>query len=294
MPRFTVESPDRLLAFLRRANPDWKTGTLKSSLRDGRVLVNGKIETSGGRPLAAGDEVELTGGSRRHDDGPAPGLVTPPLPLLYFDPLLLAVDKPSGLLSVADAREKNRTAVRLMREWLASSDPEAAAELHAAHRLDRDASGVLLFARSLEVRSRLTRAWRGFRKIYLAVVDGRPDSDEGTIDVPLYEDRGLFVRVGGPGRGEPAETHYKTLETGKGRSLLEVEIVTGRKHQIRVHLASIGCPVAGDLRYGVSKAPRLALHAKRLTLSHPSDGRLLDIESAVPALFRGLLLAKPT
>jgi 23S rRNA pseudouridine1911/1915/1917 synthase len=218
--------------------------------------------------------------------GPAevfpPGLGPSPLDILHADPWLVAIDKPSGLLSVATEREKTLTAVRLMRDWLSGLKNPEERELHAAHRLDRDASGVLLLARSLETRSRLVAGWRGFAKTYLAVVDGLPPRPEGKLETPLREDRGLFVRAAATGGGREAITYYRLLRRRGGRSLLEVRLDTGRKHQIRVHLAHLGCPVAGDRRYGGSQAPRLALHAGELALTHPEDGRQLRIRSETP------------
>ncbi len=147
----------------------------------------------------------------------------------------------------------------------------------------------MLLTRSLEMKRLLAASWRNYEKIYLAVVDGVPAEKAGRIDVPLWEDKGLFVRVAGKQGGESAVTEYRVLRKGKGRSLLEVKLGTGRKHQIRVHLAHLGCPIVGDLRYGVSKSGRLALHAHILRITHPRDGRLVEITAPVPGEFRKML-----
>ncbi|MDR1611818.1 MAG: RluA family pseudouridine synthase [Planctomycetota bacterium] len=284
MPGFTACHDGRLIDLLREAYPDWRPSTLKARLRGGLVTVGGVTRRSGAMEVSAGDEVEV---ANRDRGGPLPRrLGEPPLPVLYYDRHLVAVDKPSGLLSVASGREKRETAIRFMRDWLGMACPEDRDALHAAHRLDRDASGVLLFARSLSLKRKLASEWHSFVKEYVALVDGVPKLPEGRIDLPLWEDKGLFVRVDERGGGKPAETFYQTLASRKGRSLLAVRLGTGRKHQIRVHLAAIGCPVAGDSRYGKSRAPRLALHAARLTLAHPVDGAKLLIESPAPAFFR--------
>ncbi|MDR3211931.1 MAG: RluA family pseudouridine synthase [Planctomycetota bacterium] len=285
MPVFTVKEPTHLIDFLKASLPDWGAGTLKSRLKSGLVQVGGMAIRSGATRLVPGDLVEVlprppeAGGFFPTHLGP------PPLPLLHADPDLLAVDKPPGLLSVASAREKVLTAIRLMREWLGELAPEEAENLHAAHRLDRDASGVLLLARSLEVKRELASAWHTYSKIYLALVDGRPRQEEGEINLPLWEDKGLFVRVARPEEGWAATTRYRLLASRGGRSLLEVELVTGRKHQIRVHLAQLGCPIVGDRRYGFSRGTRLALHAKSLRLTHPRSGRETYIESPPPPFF---------
>jgi 23S rRNA pseudouridine1911/1915/1917 synthase len=156
------------------------------------------------------------------------------------------------------------------------------------HRLDRETSGVLLFARTLATRDALQADWTGVRKVYLAVVEGRPSPPRGLVDQPLREDARLRVHAGPHPRAKPARTRYATLRSARGRSLLEVELETGRRHQIRAHLAWLGHPVVGDPRYG-SAAPRLGLHALRLELTHPGDGRRLVLEAPPPLGFLALL-----
>ena len=282
MPSFTVDQETDLRSFLRRRLPDWRSSTLRLRLRNGLILVDGDKASRFSAVLSPGQELRILSAPPDRTGTFPSGLGPPPLRILYADPWLVAVDKPSGLLSVATEREKTRTAVRLMREWLSGLARPEERELHAAHRLDRDASGTLLLARSLETRSRVVAGWRGFSKFYLAVVDGCPPDPEGRLDAPLREDRGLFVRTADAGEGREAVTHYRLLLRRKRRSLLEVRLDTGRKHQIRVHLADLGCPVAGDRRYGGSKARRLALHAGEMTLTHPADGRRLHIKSETP------------
>lgn len=286
MPIFKAERPGKLLDILKEALPDWKTPTLKQRLKNRLVIVNDIPTASGAARVEKDDEIAILAVPPSPAGRLPPGLGQPPMDILYADEWLLAVNKPSGLLSVASEREKNLTAIHLMRDWLQGLDREPCRDLHAAHRLDREASGVLLLARSLEVKRRLAKEWRNFEKTYLAVVDGAPKEPEGTIDAPLWEDKGLFVRVATRGDGESALTHYKVLRKTPARSLLEVRLGTGRKHQIRVHLAHIGCPIAGDPRYGVSKAPRLALHARTLRINHPQDGRMLEITTPEPPEFR--------
>ncbi len=289
MPRFEVDEKGKLLDFLRRKLPGWKATTLRQRLKNGLVELNGRPAVGASTPVGPGDAVEILVKPARPDVRFPPALGEPPLPILYADEHLLAVDKPTGLLSVATEREKSLTAVRVLRDWLAGLEDGSDRNLHAAHRLDRDASGVLLFARSLELKRRLAADWRGFEKVYLALVDGFPPETEGRVDAPLWEDRGLFVRVAERGGGESALTHYRLLRARGRRSLLEVRLDTGRKHQIRVHLAHIGCPIVGDVRYGGSKAPRLALHAASLRLRHPADGRELVIKAETPAWFKKAL-----
>lgn len=292
MPRFEAERPEKLLDFLKRMLPGWKTPTLKQRLKNGLVTLNGDPEHSGAALVDVGDVVDVLAIPASPASYLPLGLGAPPLDVLYADDTLLAVDKLSGLLSVASERERNLTAIRLMRDWLQGLERETHRELHAAHRLDREASGVLLLARSLETKRLLAKSWHTFEKIYLAVVDGAPAEKEGVIDAPLWEDKGLYVRVSERGDGESALTRYRVRRQKGGRSLLEVHLGTGRKHQIRVHLAHIGCPIVGDPRYGVSKASRLALHAHVLRLRHPESDRPLEIQSPEPVEFKRFLNAR--
>lgn len=289
MPRFPAEGGERLIDLLKRRLPGWKAATIKQRIKNGLVTRNGEPIRSGAAVLAEGETIEVLASQPGPSAYLPVGLGKPPLPVLYADDFLLAVDKPSGLLSVASERERNLTAVHLMREWLAGMDRDERRELHAAHRLDRDASGVLLFTRSLAVKRQLAASWHNFEKVYAAVVDGVPSPKEGSIDEPLWEDKGLFVRVADARGGESALTHYRLVRSSGSRSLLEVRLGTGRKHQIRVHLAHLGCPIVGDSRYGVSKASRLALHAERLRLQHPTDGREIEIIARIPHLFGKML-----
>lgn len=286
MSQCTAATAGRILDILRDNFPEWKVVTLKQRLAHGLVYLNGKPVRSGAATVKAGDKVEILARPPHVSNFLPFELDEPPLPILYADNELLAIDKPSGLLSVATEREKHDTAVRILRQWLASNNEEDGENLHAAHRLDRDASGVLLMARSLAAKRQLAADWHSFAKVYLAITDGIPAKAEGVIEVPLREDQGLFVRVSVAGSGEPALTRYRVVKTAGRRAMLEVELGTGRKHQIRVHLAHIGCPIVGDLRYGVSKAQRLALHAERLRVVNPTTGREVTITAPVPAFFQ--------
>ena len=280
--RLTVDQPGALFEFLAGALSGWHRNTLRERLRAGCVRVNGEAVTRRDHPLAQGDSVEVLaqGDGQRQPEGPL-GLTT-----LHVDEDLIAIDKPEGLLSVSTARQRERTALALVRDSL--SRPGKPARLWPVHRLDRETSGVLLFARSREVCEALRADWIQASKLYLAIVEGQPRPAQGLIDEPLWEDRDLNVHVGrGPGARE-ARTGYRTLETAPGRALLEVELGTGRRHQIRAHLAWLGNPVVGDARYG-TRGPRMGLHAWRLRVPHPRDGSWLELEAEVPRAFSALL-----
>ncbi|MBM3986921.1 MAG: RluA family pseudouridine synthase [Planctomycetes bacterium] len=272
---FPVDRPVRLLEFLRSVLPDWKRSTLEQRIRSGAVRVNG-IAVRRNELLAPGDTVEV--GERT--GVPASGAK---LALLHEDEWLVAIHKPAGLLSVSTDSEREKTALALVKEHIGR--PGHPARAWPVHRLDRDTSGVLLFALSRDVQQIVQARWSAARKTYLAWVEGRPVPPEGTIDAPLWEDASLFVRVGNREGARDARTRYRTLETREHQSLLEVELDTGRRHQIRAHLAWIGHPIVGDERYGMS-ASRMALHALRLELPHPVTGAPLVLEAPPPRAFQ--------
>jgi 23S rRNA pseudouridine1911/1915/1917 synthase len=280
--RVVVAAAGGLLDVLAAALPSWSRATLKQRLRLGCLVVNGAVALRHDQVLQPGDAVEI----RAKDAGEAATRSVSKLPVLHVDDELIAIDKPPKLLSVSTDDERQRTALAMVRASL--SRPGRPAALWPVHRLDRETSGVLLFARTLAARDAVQADWAASRKVYVAVVEGRPEPPRGTIDQPLWEDAQLRVHVGEAPDSKPARTHFATLRTRSHRSLLEVELDTGRKHQIRAHLAWLGHPIVGDDRYGTGDA-RLGLHAARLELRHPRDGRLLRLEAPMPASLRTLL-----
>jgi 23S rRNA pseudouridine1911/1915/1917 synthase len=227
-------------------------------------------------------------------DRPAPPPLPPPLRLVHEDDDLVVVDKPPGLLTIATARERERTVHRLLRAWLAARRrPERP---FVVHRLDRETSGLLVFAKSEAARARLQTqfATRAAGRVYLAVVEGLVREDRGTLESVLVEDRSLRVRsvprpVRRPagGRARPAITHYRVLERRRAATLVELALGSGRRHQLRAQLAALGHPVAGDRDHGARTDPlrRLCLHATRLELVHPDTGAPVRFTSSPPAAF---------
>jgi 23S rRNA pseudouridine1911/1915/1917 synthase len=203
--------------------------------------------------------------------------------VVYTDDALIAIDKPSGLLTVATESEKLDTAFARLNAHLAM---QKAGRPFVVHRLDRETSGLLLFARSAEIRDRLQTNWDRVTKTYLAVLEGKPKTPEGTIDNYLIEGRDLRVRASdrSHANAKQAVTRYRVTAMRGNYSLVEVELQTGRKHQIRVHMAGLGCPVAGDAVYGATTNPagRLGLHAWRLAFDHPISGKRVELESPFP------------
>ena len=254
---------------------------IRQRLQSGCVLVNGRAVAHPKHLLEVDDVVEmLARGSAVHR--------TPNrLETLFQDDALIAIFKPAGLLSVASAKEPKRHALGLLREQLTRS--QGGAELYPVHRIDRETSGVLLFATSRDVKDQVTTAWSDAEKTYLAVVEGRPDPPKRTIDQALRMDaKGFRAHVSSHPEAKRAVTHFETEKNVKGRSLLHVQIETGRQHQIRAHLSWAGYPVVGDVRYG-QRDRRLGLHAWKLSLLHPLTEERLSLEAPAPDDFYALL-----
>jgi 23S rRNA pseudouridine1911/1915/1917 synthase len=249
--------------------PETSGRRLKGWLEQGRVRVNGAVVRRGDVAIAAADRVEL--------GVPPPPSLPPPLSLVHEDSALLVIDKPAGLLTIADANERERTAYRMVRDWL---DARQAGRVFVVHRLDRETSGLIVFARTGAAKGALQAQFRARtpERIYVARVEGIVRDQDGTLTARLVEDRSLRVRPAeGSGRGRPAITRYRVLERGQGETLLELSLVTGRRGQIRAQLAALGHPIVGDHAYGSRRDPlrRLGLHATRLGFVHPGGGRVV-------------------
>ena len=300
--RFTVAQGQPLLAYLL-GGLGLKRGAAKNLLKFGAVDVNGRAVRQFDHPLSPGDVVTV--GDLKSAAAVA-RLEQARIHPVYEDAELIAVDKPAGLLTVATDDEKLDTLFVRLNEYLqerCSAGKRSAARWMAAtaneravvvHRLDRETSGLVLFAKSESIKRLLQAAWPTVEKTYLAVTVGRPPQDEGTVRNYLMEDPKTFKVYASkhpqPGAQE-AVTRYRVLRAGEGLSLLEVRLETGRKHQIRVHLAGLGCPVSGDRRYGgkLAAGKRLALHAGELTLTHPSNGARLTFTSPLPKALERLV-----
>jgi 23S rRNA pseudouridine1911/1915/1917 synthase len=272
-------TPGPLLPWLLTALAPMNRTRVKQLLQHGRVFVNGRPVTQHDHPLTPADRVSVAaeGTTTRPGD-------TPPLPILFEDEAVVVIDKAAGLLSVATDEVKDDTAFTRLSAVLARRN---AGRPFVVHRLDRGTSGVLIFARSEAARDRLQFTWARVEKTYVAVIEGSPQPAEGRVTDYLLEGGNLRVRratADTPGAKRAMST-YRTLGTHKRASLVSVTILTGRKHQIRVHLAGLGCPVVGDRDYGAKTDPvgRACLHSWRLGFDHPVTGRRVEVVAPVPA-----------
>ena len=214
------------------------------------------------------------------------------LSVLYEDRDILVVDKVNGLLTVANDKERENTAYYLLNEYVRKGNRKSRNRIFIVHRLDKDTSGVIVFAKHEKAKRYLQDKWQRFEKKYYAVVHGTLSKKTGVITSYLVENSiHKMYSVDDPEKGKLAKTGYKVLKESKNYSLLEIDLLTGRKNQIRVHFAEKGCPVAGDKMYGKKEKgiKRLTLHAASLTILHPHTKAEMTFEAKVPAYFYSLV-----
>jgi len=279
--RLTVNSNTTLLPFLVGRLKGWSRSRIKQRLHSGCVFVNGEQVTQHDHALLAGDQVVVEASARGVSS------VRPQLDILYEDRDLVAINKPAGLLSVGTGKDEQPHALGILRDQLSRRNKPV--KLWPVHRIDRETSGVLLFATSREMREAVMEGWQAAEKTYLAIVEGCPKPAAGTIDQPLRLDPVIYqMHVGPHPDARQAVTHYTTERSTGQRTLLRVILETGRQHQIRAHLAWLGYPVAGDQRYG-TVGLRMGLHALRLSIIKPGTNVPLVFETRAPADFLALL-----
>lgn len=279
--KLLVSEPAGLMVFLCAQLQGWARNKIKQRLQSGCVSVNGTTITQHDYALQDGDLVEVGATAKATNSSPSQ------LEILYSDRDIIAINKPAGLLSVGNAKETQQHALAILRNQL--SHRMQTIKLWPVNRIDRDTSGVLLFATSREIREAVMDKWDQAEKTYLAIVEGSPNPAQGTIDQPLRLDEVEYrMHVGVHPDAKPAITHFKTERTNNARTLLQVQIETGRQHQIRAHLSWLGYPVVGDERYGI-KGDRMGLHALRLKIIHPKTGKELVFETPAPTDFFALM-----
>jgi 23S rRNA pseudouridine1911/1915/1917 synthase len=272
--------PATLLEWLTQKYPLAKRQTFKRMLEARRVRINGQPARKLAQPIQPDDRVKVLDRPQPHPAAKLAGLV-------FEDEDILVVDKPAGLLTSTVPSEKRPTLLAKVREYVSSRDPKARVGL--IHRLDADASGLLVFSKNDQAFRSLKSQFfdRSASREYRAVVRGIPDPPAARIQTRLIERAdGTVHSTRQPGKGEMAITRYTVLHSEKKLSLVRVMLETGRKHQIRAHLSECGNPMVGDKLYGArDDAPRLMLAAVRLTIVHPRTNNEMTFSIPIPKGF---------
>jgi 23S rRNA pseudouridine1911/1915/1917 synthase len=280
--RTTVNISQTLLEFLLEQYPDSPRTRIKKLLQSGTVRVNNKPTSLHSFSLKPGDSVDF---SMRT------GIATKarlPFPVLYEDQSVIVIDKPAGIATSSIDGSANV-------QWTISEHlkdmSKGTVRTYVVHRLDKEVSGVLLLAKSEMAMDTIKDKWEETEKHYFALVEKIPENPEGTIKSWLIEDNAMKMRsVTERADAKLAITHYRTIRNIDNYALLDIKTETGRKNQIRVHLSDIGCPIAGDRKYGASTdfIRRVRLHACSISFPHPLTGEMITVESPLPKGFLSL------
>ena len=255
------------------------------------ILIDGKREYMK-HTLEAGETLTV----HIQEEGSSEKITAVPMDLdiVYEDPYLFVIDKHPGVLSMSN-NTRQLTAQAVLNRYLEKGGGRNTS--HIVHRLDRDTSGLMVYAKDVQTQQTLVDGWQELvtDRRYIALVEGELEKAQGCIRSWLTEDK-RFVTHSSPvdNGGKYAVTHYNVLTSSNGYSLVECVLETGRKNQIRVHMADLGHPVVGDSKYGSSEDPmrRLGLHAYMLCFTHPVTGKRMRFETPVPACFEKCLNEK--
>ncbi len=280
--RLEVAENTVLMKFLIANVPGKNRDNFKTLLNDGHISVDGEVVTWFNKPLNPGQQVTINWNKvriRKEYKG---------IKIIYEDQHIIVIEKEAGILSISTEKEKELTAYSILSKHV--KEESASNRIFVVHRLDRETSGIMIFAKSEEIQAKLQERWNDtiIERTYVAVVEGPIEEKKGTIISYLHESKALIVYSSqDPNSGQKAVTHFKVVKKNDKYSLLEVNLETGRKNQIRVHMQAIGHSVIGDKKYGAKTNPikRLGLHAKVLTFTHPIDKKTLHFETEIPKVF---------
>lgn len=282
MQFFINDRENTLLKSISLFKGDLSNKKIKVLIKRKMVMVNGEVTTNSSLLVKKGDKIEISYNKK-----------TMPLynfDILYEDDDLIAINKPSGLLSISNDKEKVVTAYRMVSDYVKKE--HTGKFIFVVHRLDQDTSGILLFCKNEEIRDKMQDNWNMMvkKRGYIALVDGKM-SGSGTFHTYLMENKKQFVYSSKNNHGKEAITHYSVIKGNDNYSLLQVFIDTGRRNQIRVHLSEKGYPIVGDKKYKCKSNPinRLCLHANILEFIHPASKKLIHIECKMPDIFEKLL-----
>ncbi len=283
---YAVREPMELMDFLAAKMPDASRTKLKSLLAKRVVYVDKVITTQFNFPLRPGMKVQISKEKGRKE------FHSSALKIVFEDNYIIVVEKREGVLSIGTDKQKERTAHSILNDYVQRTSKSN--RIFIVHRLDRDTSGLMVFAKDEKTKVRMQDNWDKIvaERRYVAVVSGEMEKDHGTVTSWLTDNK-VFITYSSmtDNGGDKAVTHYRTIKRANGYSLMELELETGRKNQIRVHMQDLKHPVIGDVKYGNGNDPigRLALHAFKLNFYHPLTGELMRFETPYPDSFRKLL-----
>lgn len=282
---FKATENSELMKFLLEKLKGQSRTNIKKLLSEKQILVNNILSSQFNQPIVIGDTIEIMYNKVR-------GTEITGLKIIYEDADIIVIDKEAGVLSIATDNEREKTAYNTLKVYLKERDPNN--KIFVVHRLDRDTSGVMIYAKNAETQHKLQTNWSDIvtERMYVAVVEGKVPKDEDTIISYLKENSAL-VTVSTPTEvpgSKKAISNYKVIKRSHAFSLVEVKIETGRKNQIRVHMQDLGHPIIGDSKYSSTKNPlsRLGLHARTIVFKHPKTGEILHFNSPTPVKFIGM------
>lgn len=282
MENVVVKYDCELLKYLIDNLEGKSKNNIKSLLKNRQILINNKIITQHDYKIYKGQKIVINYNVDRSDNN---------LDIIYEDSDLIVINKVSGLLTIANAKEKEKTAYHMVREYL--NNKKKGSKVFIVHRLDKDTSGIVMFAKNPNIQKLLQDNWEKqvLCREYIAIVEGVLDKSCDTIKTYLKENStNLVYSTNDTVSGKLAITSYKVLKENKRYSLLQVNLKTGRKNQIRVHMSELGHRIIGDKKYGSKVNPinRLGLHASYLEVINPLTKRTMIFKSRPPRKFENL------
>ncbi len=283
--KFEVKEESELLVFLLKNLPSKSRHNIKVLLRDKNIYVDGEAISQFNHLLKVSQTVEVSFEKKPE------GEKLRGIKIIFEDEDLIVIEKDTGVLSMATDKQKDNTAYHTLSQYVKKQNPSN--KIFVVHRLDRETSGLMMYAKKQNVQKALQESWNETieERTYLALVEGLLNKEKDTITSYLVESKALIVySTQDTEKGKKAITHYEVIKSNKSNSLLKVNLETGRKNQIRVHMQDIGHPVVGDSKYGARTSPirRLGLHAWVLAFKHPKTGKDLRFETQVPKAFLGV------
>jgi 23S rRNA pseudouridine1911/1915/1917 synthase len=284
-PVFKAKTGGQLMEFLLCNMPDKNRNNIKTLLNHKQILVNGMAIGFYNHQLQPGDLVTIQT-FKAPETKDYPGMT-----IVYEDEHLVVIDKHAGMLSISTDGKRQMTVYSLLSSHVKKQLSKN--KVFVVHRLDRETSGLMVYAKNQVVKSKLQENWQStvIERTYLAIVEGKPERPDGVITSYLKESSALKVYSSqNPEDGQWAVTHYRTMKSSDKFTMLKVNLETGRKNQIRVHMQDIGHPIVGDVKYGSKIDPieRLGLHAWVLSFIHPVTGKNMRFESHIPRKFLSL------